>query len=83
MPTATLTIASTWTSAATGATNVLIPAIDRGFRWAITTGSAPAMSPDVCPFVKAGDQLSLQLAAGETLYVTAFPALSTTVTTGA
>lgn len=82
MPTAALTISPTWSLAATGATNVLIPAIDN-FRWAITTGSAPALDPEVCPFKPRGGELSLTLAAGESLYVYGYRSIATSVTTGA
>lgn len=83
MATAAFTISPTWTKAADGPTNVMIPAI-AGFHWAITAGSAPVLQPNVCPRRKRGEELSLQLAAGESLYVCApGETFATTVTTGA
>lgn len=82
MPTTAFSLTSAWTKAADGPNNVLIPAI-REFTWAVTTGSAPALAFSVCPVRVKGSDLSITLAAGESLYVGAHQPFATTVTIGA
>lgn len=82
MPTSALTITPTWTKAADGPTNVLLAA-PVGLRWAITTGAAPALSADIAHINRANEPLSMQLIAGESLFVSCQGSVSTVVTTGA
>lgn len=82
MPTTAFSLTSAWTKAADGPNNVLIPAI-REFSWAVTAGSAPSVAIAACPSREKGKDLSITLAAGESLYVVAHQPFATTVTTGA
>lgn len=70
MPTIPLTITSSWTKVADGPTAVLIPAIQR-FVFCVTGGISPSVAPAVCPSRDGGEELSLALLAGQSLYVAA------------
>lgn len=68
MGTAAFTISPTWTKAADGPCFVLIPA-RHGFFYAISdNGAAPTVDPKICPSYKAGEELSLELIDGESLW---------------
>lgn len=82
MPISAYTITTSWTNAADGPLNVLIPAID-SFRWAVTAGAAPGVAIAHCPRRNRGEELSIELATGESLYVVADRPVETSVTTGA
>lgn len=82
MPTSAFSMTASWGKAADGPLAVLVPAVKR-FSWAITAGPVPTVARDACPWVDQGKQLSLTLAAGESLYVYGDVAFSTSVTTGA
>lgn len=82
MPTTPLNITSAWTKAADGPVSVLIPAITR-FSFCVTNGSAPALSPAVCPSREGGEELSCALELGESLWITADQSFSTSVTSDA
>lgn len=82
MATAALTITSSWAQAASGPASVLIPA-KSNFHWAITDGSAPVVLASLCALVERGNNLSLELATGESLQVIAPVPFDTSVTTGA
>lgn len=81
MPTTPLTIQKTFAHVLTGPASVLIPAHD-DFFWAITAGPAPAIDGQRCPRVGRGDQLSIELVAGESLWAAAPRAFDTSVTSG-
>ena len=68
MATAAFTISPVWTKAADGPCSVLIPAFF-GFYYAISdNGAAPAVDPKRCPSYKPGEELSLELVDGESLW---------------
>lgn len=80
MGTTLFTISPTWAKAADGPTSVLIPAF-HGFYFAITAGGVPDLDPKVCPSYRAGEDLTLELVTGESLYVVSPGAtFATTVT---
>lgn len=79
MPTNSLTVTSAWTKVADGPASILIPAISR-FSFCVTGGPAPSLAPAVCPSREGGEELSCELEAGESLYVTADQQFATSVT---
>lgn len=82
MATAAFTVTPNWQKAADGPLSVLVAAID-GFYFAVTPGPAPSVNKELCPYRKRGDELSVELVSGESLYIAGYRAFETTVTTGA
>lgn len=82
MPTNPLNVTSSWTKVSDGPASLLIPAISR-FSFCVTNGSAPVLSPAVCPSREGGEDLSCALEIGESLWITADQPFATSVTSDA